>query len=275
MLLISFVGVSCSEKQNHEGKTPLVEVNGNFLYLEDLKNALPYPISADDSTLFAEHYIRTWIDNVLLSEKANSNVGSNKEINQLVENYRRSLIMHSYQQELINQKLSNKLSEAELMAFYENNKKLFTLDFPLIKGLFIKVPITAPQINDVRKWYKSNTPDALDKLEKYRFNNAVNYAYFYDDWIPASQIVDFMPIPVDSIEAYINKTKNIEIKDSAFYYFLNISDLRSKGEEEPFEFARPDVVDMLINTKQVEFLKGVKSDLYQKALKQNKIKYKY
>ena len=52
-----------------------------------------------------------------------------------------------------------------------------------------------------------------------------------------------------------------------------MSDFRSVGEQEPYEFARPKVKDMMLNLKQVEFMKKVKDDLYQQAVKKNEIKY--
>ena len=63
------------------------------------------------------------------------------------------------------------------------------------------------------------------------------------------------------------------LKDTAFHYFLNVSDYRPVGEQEPYEFARTQVKDMLLNVKQVEFMKHVKDDLYQRAVKRDKIKY--
>ena len=75
------------------------------------------------------------------------------------------------------------------------------------------------------------------------------------------------------VEDYVNKNRHIELKDTAFYYFLNVSDFRSVGEQEPYEFARPKVKDMMLNLKQVEFMKKVKDDLYQQAVKKNEIKY--
>ena len=50
----------CGPEHDHKGKTPLVEVAGEYLYKEDLQAALPFNISKDDSVLFAEHYIRNW-----------------------------------------------------------------------------------------------------------------------------------------------------------------------------------------------------------------------
>ena len=51
LLLITLLGCgACKEQHDHKGKTPLVEVDGNFLYKEDLMSVLPVGLSKDDST---------------------------------------------------------------------------------------------------------------------------------------------------------------------------------------------------------------------------------
>lgn len=119
---------ACKEQYDHKGKTALVEVDGNFLYKEDLMSVLPVGLSKDDSILFAEHYIRSWAEEILLYEKAANNIPDNVDVDKLVENYRKALIMHTYQQELINQKLTNDISEQEIADYYEKNKELFKLE---------------------------------------------------------------------------------------------------------------------------------------------------
>ncbi|MCI1648179.1 MAG: peptidyl-prolyl cis-trans isomerase [Bacteroides sp.] len=272
--LLSFLFcVACSEQHDHKEKAPLVEVDGNFLYREDLKNAFPTDLSPEDSSLFAERYMRNWVEDVLLYEKAQSNIPDNEKIEKLVENYRRTLIMHTYQQALIHQKLSEQIAETELTNFYNQNKELFKLEHPLIRGLFIKVPLKASGVGNVRRWYKTSTQDAVDHLEKYSLQNAVKYEYFYDKWVLVSEILDMIPLKTAQIEDYLKTKRHLELKDTAFYYFLNISDYRSAGEIEPYEFARSKVKEMLMNMKEVNFMKEVKSDLYERAVKRNQIKY--
>lgn len=276
LLLVSlFFCISCTEKHDHRGKTPLVEVNGTFLYKEDLQSVLPAGLTKDDSLLFAEHYIRTWAEDLLLYEKAQNNIPDNEEIDRLVENYRKALIMHTYQEELISQRLTKDIPEQEIAEYYEKNKELFKLDRPLVKGLFIKVPLTAPQLNNVRKWYKSEAQEAVEHLEKYSFQNAVKYEYFYDKWVSLADILDLIPLKTDSPEEYINKNRHVELKDTAFYYFLNVSDYRAVGEQEPYEFAMPEAKDMLVNIKRVDFMRQVKDDLYKRAIDRKKIIYNY
>lgn len=251
----------------------MVELDGNFLYREDLQSVLPAGLSQDDSLLFAEHYIRNWAEDILLYEKAQSNIPDNGEINKLVENYRKALIMHTYQQALIDQTLSEEISERELTEYFEQHRELFKVERPLMKGLFIKVPLTAPQLGSVRRWYKTETREAVEHLEKYSLQNAVKYEYFYDKWLPIADILDLLPLKVPDAGEYLNKNRHVELKDTAFHYFLNVSDYRAAGEQEPYEFARAQVKDMMLNMKQVSFMKQVKNDLFQRAQKRDKIKY--
>ena len=276
ILVIAAAMTGCGQEHNHKGKTPLVEVSGEFLYKEDLQAALPLNISKDDSVLFAEHYIRNWIEDALLFDKAEGNIPDNDKISKLVENYRRALIMHTYQEELVNQKLANDISEEEINAYYEKNKELFRLDNPLVKGLFIKVPLSSPDLGNVRVWYRKNNQDVIEKLEKYSLRNAVSYDYFYDRWISVPDVAAKIPLKVLDTDAnYLDKNRNVEVKDTAFCYFLHIEDFLGKDKQKPLDFARDEIKEILINLKRVDFINKVKEDLYQRASDRNKIIYYY
>lgn len=276
ILVIAAAMTGCGQEHNHKGKTPLVEVSGEFLYKEDLQAALPLNISKDDSVLFAEHYIRNWIEDALLFDKAEGNIPDNDKISKLVENYRRALIMHTYQEELVNQKLANDISEEEINAYYEKNKELFRLDNPLVKGLFIKVPLSSPDLGNVRVWYRKNNQDVIEKLEKYSLRNAVSYDYFYDRWTSVPDVAAKIPLKVLDTDAnYLDKNRNVEVKDTAFCYFLHIEDFLGKDKQKPLDFARDEIKEILINLKRVEFINKVKEDLYQRDSDRNKIIYYY
>lgn len=265
---------ACGKPQyDHKGRTPLVELDGNFLYQEDLAAVQPVGQSKDDSLLFAEHYIRNWAEDILLYEKAQNNIPDNAEIEQLVKNYRKALIMHVYQQALIQEKLAEEITEADLQTYYDTNKDVFKAEAPLMKGLFIKVPLTSPGIARVRQWYKDERQSAVEHLEKYSLQNAVKYEYFYDKWIPASEILSLMPLREEKVDAYFAKNRHVELKDTAYWYFLNVSDYIPTGGQEPYEAARSAVSEMVVNRKQVEFLNQVKGDLYKEAVEDGKLKY--
>ena len=272
-LMMLLVGACGKPQYDHKGRTPLVELDGNFLYQEDLAAVQPVGQLKDDSLLFAEHYIRNWAEDILLYEKAQNNIPDNAEIEQLVKNYRKALIMHVYQQSLIQEKLAEEITEADLQTYYDTNKDVFKAEAPLMKGLFIKVPLTSPGIGRVRQWYKDERQSAVEHLEKYSLQNAVKYEYFYDKWIPASEILSLMPLREEKVDAYFAKNRHVELKDTAYWYFLNVSDYIPTGGQEPYEAARSAVSEMVVNRKQVEFLNQVKGDLYNEAVEDGKLKY--
>ena len=150
------------------------------------------------------------------------------------------------------------------------------LDKPIVKGLFIKVPLQAAGLADVRRWYKKNAQDAIEKLEKYSLRNAVTYDYFYDNWRPVGEIEALVPANSwTGKDDYLDQNRNIELKDTAFVYFLHIEEYQGKGKQKPLDFASEEIKEILINLKRVEFINKVKEDLYRQASDKNKINYYY
>ena len=117
-----------------QGKTPVLEINGDVLYAEDIRQVIPLGLSDADSALFAERYIRNWAQDVLFYQNAIRNIPDTKDIDRLVDNYRRSLFEHEYQRRLIEQKFSSEISQEEIEQFYNDNRRLFVLDESLVKG---------------------------------------------------------------------------------------------------------------------------------------------
>lgn len=267
---------SCEQEHDHKGKTPLVEVAGKFLYKEDLQTVLPLNLSVEDSILFAESYIRNWVEDVLLFDKAEGNIPDSEKIQSLVESYRKALVMHTYQEALVRQKLSDEISMKEIEMYYEKNRSLFVLDKPILKGLFIKVPLQAGGLADVRRWYKKSSQDVIEKIEKYSLRNAVSYDYFYDHWRPLDEIEALIPIKTwMKDDNYLNDNRNIELKDTAFCYFLHVEEFQGRGKQKPLDFASEEIKEILINLKRVGYINSVKEDLYHQASDKNRINYYY
>ena len=138
------------------------------------------------------------------------------------------------------------------------------------------MPLHSQDLASVRKWYKQNNRNAVESLEKYSLRNAVSYDYFYDRWVPLSDVAVKIPLKVlDTDENYLDKNRNIEVKDTAFCYFLHVEEFLGKNQQRPLDFARKEIKEILINLKRVEFINKVKEELYQRASDRNKINYYY
>lgn len=266
---------ACGQEVDHRGRTPLVEVGGQFLYAEDLSQMMPAHVSRDDSVLFAEHCIRQWVEDALLLQNAERNVRDNAEVEQLVTAYRRSLILHLYQEQLMNEQLVEEIGHEQVDSFYQANSHLFLLDAPLVKGLYIKVPLKAKGVNNVRKWYTQSDGDNIEKLEKYSLQHAADYLYFYDRWIPLSSFIDKLPLAEKDPVGYIAKNPHLELTDTAFHHFLHVDSILLAGAQKPLDYAESEVREILLNMHRVDFMKQVRTQLYLDAQNHHRVKYHY
>lgn len=274
IFVLSLLLSGCSQSVDHHGKTPLVEVGGVFLYREDLLPVIPPALKGQDSARFAEAYIREWIEDALLFQKAEGNIPDNEAINERVAAYRRALIMHTYEEELVRQEVGEYVTDSEIEQYYLQNKERFRADQPYIQGLFLKVPLHAPQWNQVRAWCKKITADNIDKLEKYSIGNAVSYDSFLDRWKPVSEYAGKLPMrTLTSDPDYLNRNRNVEVRDTAFCYFLHVENYLPSGGTLPLEYARNEIKELLINLKRVDYINQMKKNLYTTASENKEIIY--
>lgn len=261
-----------SSEENEKG-TVLVRIGDKVLTRGDLEREIPDRLKSKDSALFADNFIKRWVDDQLLYEVASRNIPDKENIDRMVERYRQELVIFEYQKHLLNEKLDKEISEEDMSVYYEKNRDKFKLHSAIIKGLFLKVPENSPQIVRLKKWYKSVTPEAVENIEKYGLHNAVIYEYFYDKWVSFDEIMDNIPYSVEREADFLRTHKNIELNHKGYWYFLNISDYQLKGGQMPFDFAKAQIKEILINQKKMDFLKEVKEELYRDALKEKEVEY--
>jgi len=275
VVIVSLLIISCSQSKKGDG-TPLVKVGNSVLTKQVLDENIPVGVSPDDSIIEAEHYIKTWVTDELMYDIARKNTSDMERINRLVENYRRSLVIYQYQEQLINEKVIKKINEEDLYNYYKDNKEIFKLNQYLIKGVFLKVPVEAPDIGAIRDNYKSASSSASrEKLEKYRARTGATFDYFVDKWVSFDEVKNNWPAANRNLLVLKNGHNSFEQQDEVFYYFLNVTEFLSPNDFAPFEYAMPVVQEMLVNQRKKDFLKQTEDDIYQRAINKGDVKYYY
>ena len=267
LLTLSVSLFACKKAIQTDEPDALVKVNDRILTRNEVESLIPKGTTSADSLLLAESYIKKWVKDELVLKIAQRNLGSDKEtIDKLVDAYRRSLLRYRYQEKLIQEKLSDEIQESDVLTYYDTNKEKFVLDKNLIKGLFLKVPADAPNLSEVKTWYKSGNVASLEKIEKYSIQNAAIYEYFFDKWVDFDEIRNNIPNQISNPESFLRTNKTLEVTDSSYCYLLNIRQVLLKGQVEPFEYAEPRIREILINQRKLDFIKEFEEELYNDAL---------
>lgn len=241
-------------------------VGSQTLTRDELQRNIPSGLSADDSTALARAYVRDWIDQRLIEQVAARDVDI-EEIDRLTADYRRELIMSRYRHEMARRADTGEFAEDSLRAYYDAHGRDFTLERPLMQGIYLKVADEAPQLRVLRRLYKSDRPVDLDRLEKEAPAAASHYDYFRDRWVDWEQIENRIPADFSAADvAAIAAGQPFELSTGGFTYLLKISDVIPAGHIMPYETARPLVRERMLTARRRAFDMQLRNDLYESAL---------
>jgi hypothetical protein len=270
-MVVVFLFVS-SCKRNEE-TVPLVQVGDRILYLHQLKKVMPRNLTTSDSTLWADDYITKWIKKELLILKAESNLSAEqKNVREELEEYRNSLIIFRYKDELMNQKMDTVVSQQEISDYYEHHKDKFFLTQDILKAIYIKIPLEVADPELLKNLCIDENPNKISELDEYCLSFAKRYDKFDDNWVSARMVLDHTPAKVDDLSRFLRRNKFIESKDDDFYYLVCIRDFRFIGQPAPIDYVESQVKNLILNARKMQFLKKVEEDVYKEGITNNRIK---
>ena len=256
-----------------KGKVPesqiVAQVGNSILTVNELTMQTPMGLTGIDSAAFVNEYIDGWIDQHIMYEQGMRNLPDIDQLNAQAEDYRRTLIAQSYENELLKVRANNEISNQDIQDFYDRYSKQLRLDHPIIQGAYVKLLQNTSKIDQVRRWMKSlnaGDQDIIPELDEFGNMRAVEYENFYDQWVDMYQLSDKLPVTVVDAASFL-KCKTYEMKDDQYYYLFVIRDYRLAGEIQPFEYAKSDVYDVLMHQRRQEFRRKLIEELRDEGMR--------
>ena len=255
---------------NNEGRI-IASVNEKDLMLEEVLEEMP--IQIEDSSFFVERYMNNWIRKQLMIYHAEINLSSAiQNYEKQIKEYRASLLIYAYQQELINQNFDTSISLKQVTDYYNQYKDEFKLSKNIFKGRFIVVDRSAPKLINLNKWYKSNKESSLEDLNDYCQQFAKEYYLEDDKWQYFSIFNQKLPEYIIEESYFLENTKGVVFEDDNLRYYVFIKDYLISGSISPLEMEQEKIKNVLLNKNKIEYLKQLEDELYQNGLALKKIK---
>lgn len=271
-IIFIFTVVSCERLPKKSEELPLAKVYELYLYPSDLKGKIPEGISSEDSIHISRRLIEEWSRERLMLKRAEQYLSfDQKNVDNQIEDYRLSLLTFKYKQILLAQNLDTIITGKEMQKYYEDNSSNYILNADVVKVTYVKVPVTAPQVNEVRQWYRSNNVENLDKLEKYCITYADHYIIKGENWIKFTDLIEGLPLKVDNPGKYLNYTTNIDISDSVFNYFIHINERIPERQVSPIELVRNNIRTVILNKRKIEFIQDLENSIYNDGLSRKQV----
>lgn len=246
-----------------------VELDGQYIYYADI-DSLTRGMSPEDSSRFIDSYIRQWAGEILLYREAKSS--TNARIEQLVENYRRSLYVLEYEQHYADRHMSSFVADSLIQQFYEQHAEQLVLSQSIVRGLMLILPSEATGRKELNKWLEA-PEDNLENIEKYAYANATGYELFTDRWMTVNQILMRMPSENEGLQAQLQTRNRIEVSDSVSTCILCVTDKALAGHVMPLSYARPEIEKIILSQRRILYQQKQRDELYKEAVRFNTIKF--
>jgi len=265
LLIILFVS-ACKflDRNTIDEKIALARVDNNYLYIEDII----FPSLQNDSSLIIEKQTDQWIKNQLLLKSAYENVINVTNVDNQVLQYKNNLILFEYEKITYQNNIDFLVSDEELNKYYENNIKDFVLPFDLVKALYAKIPVDAPDIGGFRKIIKEHPDSDINAIRSYCFQFAEKS--FLEDtiWVKLDDIILNNPLLlINDKSQFLKRNMYVENVDENHYFFLKIVDKRLIGETSPLSFESNVINAIILNKRKQELFDKLRDSIFVNSKK--------
>jgi len=263
---------ACKGDKVTDEKNILAAYNGKVLLRSDIPEEVLKQHESGDSSGLLKSVIDKWLQNaVMLAEAEKSLSSAQKDKEKLIEDYRSSLLIYEYQQQLIRENMDTGVTEQDIAAFYKSNSAAFQLKKNIVKIRYIKINKQNADLGKLKRLMQNPSPENDAELKLYAEKQADNF-YLDSSWLYLDDITKEIPLNENyNQQRFLANNKFITIEERDVLYLLYIIDFRIKDALSPLEFEKDKIKDIILYQRKLQFLKDRQKALYDKALKNGDI----
>jgi len=268
LILLLIVLTSCNTFFKNKTEQVLARVHDDYLYESDIRGIVAAGTPREDSITIVNTFIRNWVRHRLIIYQAEKNLTNEQmDFSKQLETYKNSLIIYTYEHELVRQKLDTLVTEEEIEQYYDANQQNFLLKDNIVQVQYVKLPVATSQVRQFKKLLNSDEPDDHYKLSDLCEKNALDYYLDDQNWLLFRDFLGQIPLNSYNQEDFLKNHKYVEYQDSLFLYLIRFKDFKIKESVSPLGFERKRIIDIILNKRKMELLNRMEEDIYQSALK--------
>lgn len=274
LVILVTILASCTSfsKRNREEGNPIARAYGNYLYRSDIQGLIPAGSTPEDSLRLVKSYIELWMKKKAVVSKAEFNLTeAQKNVENLLDEYRTSLLTYEYEKQMVEQKLDTVLSDSEVQTYYYQYKQNFLLQDPIVKGVYFRILRSSSRMREFRDIAHSYGDLAYKRLVDLGAQVAEYTDSFEENWLSFPLLMQKMPGTVADPSDFLKRYKYLEAEDDRYFHFARIIDYKLPGESAPLEYVKQEIRDILLNKRKMDFLKQLEESIYNEAVIQNDV----
>ena len=268
VVLLLACASACNSWSGYKADDEMIaRVGSAYLYRSELASLMPSGIVAQDSVNYSQAFIDKWIIGQLKQHEAEKLLSqSQSDIDRLVEEYRRSLLVHRLDRHYLEEEPCVEITDKDITAYYNAHKSDFRISQPMVKGEIFAIGESFRRREQLLKWFESSKSEHReDFVELCRKNNFL-YLQF-EEWVPFSDFLSNLPLLRTSrYEGLLDSRKTQKIHHDKHYYYFRITNVMKAGDTMPLAMAKDNIKQILISRHRAEVIHRQEERLKKNAL---------
>ena len=274
IIIAALLVSSCSFYDSVVKGDKVAQIGRAALYKTDIEKVIPKGIPAADSANLARQYIDSWAIKQLMLQKAEEQLPKGeKDVAQLLEDYRTQLLVFRYENKFVEERLDTLVSDREMEEYYNTHTYSFVGKNGVFKGRLVKMQNSSPNLQVMRKLAKERDIEKLEAFEQLAYNSAYKYSDYNNSWVDLNIVAKEVGVSLEQLQQVLDKEKlAAEIKDTVYTNVLQVLEYIPAGETTPLEFNSGKIKEIIISRRKQELLSNLQRDILLDALGNNKLK---
>ncbi len=274
-VVIAFLMLSCTKIKIPEKQTPepviLAQVFQYKLTFDDIKDLIQGYSTAEDSIQQVRSLAEHWVRDRLLLVEAEKNFPKEVNMNKLLEDYRQSLVMHFFEQQVIEERLDTVITENDLQRYYEANKEQHRLESGILRGYYFKIKKPLNRNDKFLQWWKTFPSNHFDEILSYTAKHAKTNWSDSAEWHEMNMVIQLFPEGTLS-PAGIRSNRSVVREDHDYIYLLYPEEVFYERDIAPLSRIRTQAAKYIIHQRELELLERIKKEIYDRDIQLDQVK---
>lgn len=265
-MMISWTGCQNKAKIPSESKDVLIARVGNkMLYQRQIRDLVSEGTSSTDSITIVNGFIQNWIREGLMILEAEKIIAADINIDQLVDDYRSSLLVYNFEKKLVDEQLDTIVLNSEKYDFYEMHRNNYQLSHPIFKCIAGQFDKKNKSLRTVIRAYESGN---LNDIQNITEDNAVKFHVDTSVYLTKDDLTTW--IPQDFFKNKLNTPKAIRYSDKDYEYMVKMVEFYDENTIPPFNFLESRITKTILSERKNALLKEFRQQLYVKGIAEKK-----
>ena len=269
VVMLSLAGAwACNSWSGYKADDETIaRVGTAYLYRSELAASMPSGIAATDSVNYSQAFINKWIVGQLKQQEAEKLFSqSEADIDRLVEEYRRSLLVHRLDRHYLEAEPCGEITDKDIAEYYNRHKSNFRISQPMVKGEIFAMDEKFRRREQMLKWFESSKSEHReDFVESCRKNNLLHLQF--EEWVSFSDFLSNLPmLRTSQHDGLLENRKTQRIHHNKTYYYFRITNALRVGDTMPLEMVKENIRQILINRHCTDVLRRQEERIMNNAI---------